>query len=326
MQTEVSIIIPVKRHNKNLAECIDACLKLNYENYEIIVLPDEITPGEFPENNKVKIIVTGNIGPSEKRDLGIKNSNGKVLAFLDDDTYPIPDWLNAAVKNFSDADIAAVGGPAVTPEHDSMMQKASGFVYSSYLASSGYTYRYIPMGKRFVDDYPSCNFIVRREIIEKAGGFASFYWPGEDTIICLKITKELGKKIIYDPEVLVYHHRRNLFLPHLKQISNYGLHRGYFAKRFPSTSLRFSYFVPSVFLVWIVAGILSFIIPVEIRLILILKIIFVVSLIVYIVLLFKEGVNRGLKFFLPVTTGIFLTHITYGMYFLKGLLAKELSR
>jgi len=247
----VSIIIPVKRFNKNLNECIDYCLKLDYENFEVIVLPDDIdySSDKFfstipaAESNKLKIITTGNIGPSEKRDIGIENSKSDIIAFLDDDTYPVSDWLDNAIKNFSDPEIAAVGGPAVTPDSDNLLQKSSGLVYSSYFASGQYVYRYVPKKKIFIDDYPSCNFIVRREIIEKIGGFSNCFWPGEDTVLCLKITKELGKKIIYDPNVLVYHHRRELFIPHLKQVANYGLHRGYFVKKFPETSLRFSYFV-----------------------------------------------------------------------------------
>jgi len=68
------------------------------------------------------------------------------------------------------------------------------------------------------------------------------------------IVSGLRMKIIYDPEVLVWHHRRELFWPHLKQIGNYALHRGKFAKEFPETSLRLSYFVPTIFLVFLIAG------------------------------------------------------------------------
>ncbi|MFC1623353.1 hypothetical protein ACFL16_03040, partial [Patescibacteria group bacterium] len=46
------------------------------------------------------------------------------------------------------------------------------------------------------------------------------------------------------------------FGKHLKQTGNYGLHRGYFAKVFPETSMKLAslYFVPSLFVVFLVLG------------------------------------------------------------------------
>lgn len=323
---KVSIIIPVKKYNDNLSECLEHCLKLDYENYEIIVLPDEEVKSDWDGTVPIKIIPTGNIGPSEKRDIGIKNSDADVLAFLDDDTYPLSDWLKNAIKNFSDSSIAAVGGPAVTSPNDNILQKASGFVYSSYLASAKFIYRYVPCRKRFVDDYPSCNFIVKKSYMEKIGGFSSFYWPGEDTIICLKITKELHKKIVYDPDVLVYHHRRELFLPHLKQVSNYGLHRGFFVKKFPQNSLKFSYFIPSIFVLYLLAGFFLSFAPSGTAVFVEIKVIYILSLMIYFALLFIEGIKNGIKYLFLVPSGIFLTHLIYGIFFIRGLLAKKLVR
>lgn len=111
--------------------------------------------------------------------MGINNMSGEIVAFLDDDTYPVKDWLKNAIELFTSEEIAAVCGPAVTPESDNLMQKAGGAVYESFMASGQYTYRYLPKSAREVDDYPSCNFIVRRSIIDKIGGFANTFWPGK---------------------------------------------------------------------------------------------------------------------------------------------------
>ncbi len=75
------------------------------------------------------------------------------------------------------------------------------------------------------------------------------YWPGEDTKLCMLLTKAEGKRIVYEPEAVVYHHRRALFWGHFRQVWNYAVHRGFFAKRYPDTSLRPQYFVPSTFVV-----------------------------------------------------------------------------
>jgi GT2 family glycosyltransferase len=169
-----------------------------------------------------------------------------------------------------------------------------------------------------VDDYPSCNFLVRHSIFKQLGGFNTQFWPGEDTKLCLEITKDLGKKIIYDPTVLVFHHRRPLFIPHLKQIANYALHRGYFVKRYPQTSLKFSYFVPSLFILALIAGAALSLYSQLFRAI------YFFCLILYLSLVFIFSISKELRLIPLVFLGIILSHLTYGFYFLKGLLTKKL--
>ncbi|MDL1979741.1 MAG: glycosyltransferase, partial [Deltaproteobacteria bacterium] len=125
----------------------------------------------------------------------LKYAKGEIFAFLDDDAYPRRDWLTHIVHNFSDSDVAAVGGPAVTPDNDSTAQKASGLVFESLMGGGTNRYRYVPVSERFnVDDYPTVNFCIRRDVFKELGGFDTVYWPGEDTKLCLDIVYELGKK------------------------------------------------------------------------------------------------------------------------------------
>lgn len=314
----VSIIIAVKGHQKNLEDCILKCGRLDFLDFEIIVLPDFHFEQNF-NDPRVRVIPTGAVTPARKRDIALKHAEGRILAFLDDDAYPAKDWLTFAVENFQDENIAAVGGPAVTPAEDSLLQRASGLVYASILVSGNFQYRYIPMKRRQTEDYPSCNLLVRKSVLEELGGFRTDFWPGEDTKLCLDITRKLGKKIIYDPRVLVYHHRRPLFLAHLRQIASYALHRGYFVKRYPQTSLRISYFLPSLFVAGALGGmVLSFIYaPLDA------VYSFIMRLYLLVVLFFS--LNRDVRLILPVFFGIILTHITYGSFFLEGLISKKLK-
>ena len=261
------------------------------------------------------MIPTGNLKPADKRDIGLKQAKGEIIAFIDDDAYPVKSWLKYAIDNFADSQVAAVGGPAITPSSDSLAQQASGKIYSALIVSGNFIYRYIPKARREVDDLPSCNFIVRKDIIEKLGGFNTSFWPGEDTKLCLDIVHKLGKKIIYDPNVQVFHHRRKVFKAHLEQIANYALHRGYFVKKFPETSLKAAYFIPSLFVAGLIFGLfLPF------------KELYDFTIIFYLILVVLSGFPRnGIKLGLMVCSGIILTHITYGIFFIKGLLARKLK-
>ncbi|MFH1888548.1 MAG: glycosyltransferase [Candidatus Omnitrophota bacterium] len=323
----VSIIIAVKTWQKNLEECVAKCRELDYPDFEIIVLPDTekgLSPQmlnqlEAKGTVPIKVIATGPVSPAKKRDMAVSYAKGEILAFIDDDAYPGEDWLKNAIVNFNDPETAVVGGPAITPVSDSLRQKASGMVYSSILVSGEYVYRYIPGRRKEVDDYPSSNFLVRKSTMQQLGGFNTNFWPGEDTKLCLEITRELGKKIIYDPQAVVYHHRRPLFLAHARQIASYALHRGYFVKRYPGTSLRPAYFIPTLFLfgIFLGAALSVFFAPFRID--------YILGLILYLSLVLLSSIPRGLRFIPYVFCGIVLTHITYGLYFLKGLISGKLK-
>ena len=244
----VSIVIACPKRSWMLDECLAAIRVQSYENWECIVLPDDEVKVEGEgERRNVRFIATGKVRPAEKRNLGIREARGEIVAFIDDDAYPDAHWLEYAIKYFGEKDIGAVGGPGVTPPGDTRLAYLGGRVYDNWLVSGNYHYRYRAGGVRMdVEDYPSCNLFVRKDLLDKIGGYRTDFWPGEDTLLCKDIIDN-WKRIVYDPWVIVYHHRRPLFLPHLRQLGRYAFHRGYFCKRFPSNSLRLSYFVPTLF-------------------------------------------------------------------------------
>ena len=256
----VSIVIACPRKSWMLEECIAALKRQTYRNFETIVLPDGEDPEACDDGEPLpglRTIATGKVRPAEKRNMGIKAARGEIVAFIDDDAYPDSRWLENAVKYFGEPTIGALGGPGVTPPGDGFMARCGGRVYENILVSGNYRYRYLGgRVRKDVDDYPSCNLFVRREVLEEIGGYRTDFWPGEDTLLCEDIVRKAKKRIVYDPWTLVYHHRRPLFAAHLRQLGRYGFHRGYFVKRFPATSCRLSYFIPTLFtgyLLWLAA-------------------------------------------------------------------------
>jgi cellulose synthase/poly-beta-1,6-N-acetylglucosamine synthase-like glycosyltransferase len=256
--------------------------------------------------------------------MGVDMAEGEIVAFIDGDAYPDRDWLQNSLKYFDNPQVAAVGGPGLTPDSDNTMQKASGEILSSFLGAGPLSFRHSAKLARKCDDLPTVNLIVRRSTFKEMGGFNSAYWPGEDTKFCLDLVHGLGKDALYAPDVVVYHHRRLLFRPHLKQIAGYGLHRGYFAKKFPETSRRLLYFVPTIFVVWIpVASLIGYFDES-------LRLLSLFPLLAYILLIgigamtvgFKR---RSLNLVGPVFVGAVATHVWYGAFFLRGLLSRKID-
>lgn len=329
MNKLISVIIPLKEINDNIRrEVIPALQTQAFQDFELILVPDKYEQQEFfPDFVKV-FSSWPQTCPPDKRDFAVKKAKGEIVAFTDDDAYPDKDWLANAAPYFQDEEIAAVCGPGVTPPQDNLKQKVSGWVWSSRLGSGGAgTYRCCQLAKREVDDYPTFNLIIRKSDFEKVGGFSCHFWPGEDTNLCHKLCYELGKKIIYDSNILVYHHRRPIFLPHLAQIGAYGLHRGYFAKILPVTSRRIGYFMPFLFvcyllvfpfLIWGCKGFRGC------------REIIFAPITIYLLLLLATAARvyrgtRNLAGSLLLIPAIFSTHLVYGFMFLRGLLSRNLD-
>jgi cellulose synthase/poly-beta-1,6-N-acetylglucosamine synthase-like glycosyltransferase len=318
-----SIIIPVRKINDYVKESISRIKKLDYPEFEVLIITDEDESKDYDfGGRRIKLISSGNVGPGEKRNLGASLAEGEVLAFLDDDSYPEYNWLKNASKVFEDPEVFALGGPAVTPRGAEYEERMTGYLFESPVVSGLTTYRYRPEEKRMVDDYPSVNLFVRKSAFDSVGGFPIEFWPGEDTKLCLDLVEKFGRKFPYDPDVLVYHHRRDIFKPYLKQISRYGRHRGQFARIFPQTSRIPMYFAPSLFVIGLIAGfILSIFWPY-------LFFYYTLALLLYFGILyfssykFSQNEEDPPKARFDFIKGVFLTHIYYGVNFLIGIMRK----
>ncbi|MFA4999786.1 MAG: glycosyltransferase [Patescibacteria group bacterium] len=333
-----SFIIPVKAINDYIREAIPKILAIGRDDYEIIIYPDEINDETWP---KTRQIATGHCGPAEKRTRAIKDAVGEILVFIDDDAYPANDFLEILDENFKNEKVKAVGGPALTPPDDSFWAKVSGAVFLSAL-SGGNPERYVPIGaSRLVNDWPSVNFSIRKAVFAELGGFASEFWPGEDTKLCLDLIKKYPDGIIYDPKLIAYHHRRPGLKKHLKQIAGYGVHRGFFAKKYPETSCRLKYFIPSLFLLFVIFAIVFSIAAsfaalsgnqsfFENQIFLILRGLILGGGALYLLALVKSLLDirryeKNILIALNAVYYIFLTHLVYGYNFFKGLIIKNLK-
>jgi GT2 family glycosyltransferase len=272
---------------------------------EILFVPDE--PVEV--DSRIVCIASGNVPPGHKRQLGLERSRGCVVALLDDDAYPGDGWLESLRTAFDDPEVGAVTGPTQTPDDDSELAQLGGRVYTSWLVAGPSRWRYQPGRPRDVDEGTGVNTVFRREVAEKIG-FESRYYPGDDTVLGDRIRK-LGLRIRYLPQMLVYHKRRELWRPHLLQVWRYARHRGLFVWRFGGVSLRPSYFIPTSFLLWAALGWLGSR-PVDI--------LWLASLAGYALACLAAGFDRRPTNWLRLALAIPLTHLTYAVGFLLGLL------
>ncbi len=312
----ISIIIPVYVLTDYFYESLEKCLELNYPNYEILIGVDSGIKIPY-KSKKIRVLKTNKsrTGPAEKRDIGIRRAKGEIIAFLDDDSYPHKDWLKKAASVMAKKKVSSVCGPGLTPPADSFSQKITGAILESPLGSGPYSYRFAKRESRFVDDYPAYNMFVKRDVLIRVGGFGTKFYGGEDTAICIKLTNA-GEKIFYDPRIVVYHHRRRFPFEYLKQVGNVGMHRGYFVKKYPQTSLRFTYFGPAILTIFIFCLTVFITINVQTEVLFFLLLIFVAT---YVFVFLVSFIQSPFLISLILPFAILLHHFEYGLQFLRGL-------
>lgn len=88
-QPEVSVIIPTYNCEKYIVEAVGSVLKQTYQDFEVIVVDDGSTDNTknvlTPYSDRITYIYQANAGPAAARNVGIINSKGKYIAFLDAD-------------------------------------------------------------------------------------------------------------------------------------------------------------------------------------------------------------------------------------------------
>ena len=89
----VSIIVPAYNAERTINRCIDSILKQSYGNLEIIIINDgskdstEEKCMKYIKIKKIKYIRINNSGVSNARNIGIENSTGTYIMFVDSDDY-----------------------------------------------------------------------------------------------------------------------------------------------------------------------------------------------------------------------------------------------
>ena len=99
----VSVIIPYFKKKEFFFNCINSILKQTYKNFEIIIVNDECSDdsrlflkGIANKDSRIRVINNNNnLGPGLSRNIGIKKSNGKFLAFIDADD----EWVRNKLKS-----------------------------------------------------------------------------------------------------------------------------------------------------------------------------------------------------------------------------------
>ena len=213
----VSVIVCSYNGGKTLAVCLDSLGKLNYPNYEVILVDDGSTDdtasiaAQFP---KVRYIHQTNHGLSHARNTGAAAAKGEVFAYTDSDCMADVDWLYYLIGTLTSGDYAGVGGPNISPP-------AQNWVQACVAAAPGGP-NHVLLTDTIAEHIPGCNMAFYRWAFESIGGFdIEYHKAGDDVDFCWRL-QQAGCLIAFSPTAIVWHHRRFTLRAFLKQQDGYG--------------------------------------------------------------------------------------------------------
>lgn len=215
---KVSIVVPCYNGDRTLKACLESLQKLNFPDYEIILVDDGSTDATRQialANPKVRYFQhQQNLGLSVARNTGIAAATGEIIAFTDSDCRADENWLYYLVSDLVSNDFVAIGGPNLLPADDSLIAAA-------VMASPGGP-AHVMLTDRQAEHIPGCNMAIYKWVLAEIGGFDPiFRRAGDDVDICWRL-QQAGHKIGFSPAAFVWHYRRSTIPDYLKQQHGYG--------------------------------------------------------------------------------------------------------
>ncbi len=221
----VSVVISAYTLSRleDILELLDSIRAQSYPRIETIVVVEkskvlfnyvkEYSEKSTPPAAKVIFNSSAETGLSAARNIGIKEAKGDIIAFVDDDSLPFPDWAEQMVKTYEDGSVIGATGPILPlwedgeipwfPREFDWILSCSGFSGITRLAEVRNVY--------------GTNMSFRREALEKAGMFLTNLGArgggetgkhelvGDETELSLRVREKTGKRILFNPQVRVRH-------------------------------------------------------------------------------------------------------------------------
>jgi len=212
----VSVIVPSYYSQATIGECLRSLTaQRSKERFEILVVnssfdeTDKIVREHFPTVRLIQL--DKRVFAGTARNIGIQKSKGEIVAFVDADCSPSPDWLSRVVS-WHRKGYRVVGGSIANGSQENIFSRAEYPLEIMEFSPNN--------SKREVQFVSAANCSFSREVFTRHGLFPDIR-AGEDLVLCQRIVKR-GEKIIFDPDLKVFHRNDIGFTSYVKKQIMHG--------------------------------------------------------------------------------------------------------
>jgi GT2 family glycosyltransferase len=215
-QIDASIIIPVHDQIVYTLCCLKALLGSDARSsFEIIVADDRSSDATGSVIGRLGGIIrhhrsAAKLGFTRNRNAAAKLARGEIIAFLNNDTIPLPHWLDELVASLrADASIGLIGSKFLNT--DGTLQQAGGIVcQDGSCLDFGWggdarapVFNYV----KDVDYISSAAIALRKSVWKELECFDETSPPGcrEDADLAFRV-RRLGLRTVYQPFSAIIHH------------------------------------------------------------------------------------------------------------------------
>ena len=210
---KISVIIATYNRFEDLKRALHSLEKMDVQrelSWELIIVDNNSNDKtkdifeEFEKKNTLPLryFFEGHQGKAFAINTGIRNSKGDILAFTDDDAIVDKYWLTSIEKEFmNDTVVAGVGGRVELFNKKDKPVTIRTFKERILFSSTQHVYTLII----------GCNMSFKKEVFKEVGGIDTNLGPGsksgavaDDPDFIYRVYKK-GFKMIYSPDVVVYH-------------------------------------------------------------------------------------------------------------------------
>lgn len=220
---KATVIIPAHNAEATIEKCVVSVLKNDYSDFEVIVVDDRSTDNTRQSiahisDKRLRVFTNESAsGASPSRNLGIKESAGDILLFLDSDSYVGPDWVKRHMEVHKQAVVDIAGG-GIVGVFNSFFGRCDSFC--SWWTSIPYSRDYF-LKKLHI---PTNNISVKKNAFRKIGFFSEeLRYGGEDAEFCFRALKN-GLNIYYNSGIIAYHRDKDTWGKFIAHQRHWGKH------------------------------------------------------------------------------------------------------
>jgi glycosyltransferase involved in cell wall biosynthesis len=185
--------MPIFNGRKYLFTTIASVLNQNYRKLELICVDDGSTDNskqiiESFCDNRIKYIYQEHFGsPARGRNVGIKNSVGEYIAFIDQDDILVPESIAERVEFFEkNKDVLCVYSDAFLIDAEDRIMAESFISFKKVIPYSGYCFRQL-IKSNFIGGPQT--IMIHKTIFNKIGVFDEQLQGTDDYDLFLRITR-----------------------------------------------------------------------------------------------------------------------------------------